>query len=313
MKRKIISIFLTLIFLIPNSTYSYAAQHAWGASYLDWKGALLSPESTMSQVIQPLEIAPNMYWEAGWFWSNMPDGGYGGIQDNGYLADNRTVSDLAIFSIWNAKSAVPGEGAGCLAFGGEGIGYSCRIPIILEAGNKYEISFGVDKARGPNWWISYISDLKLGTKKVIGSIEITSSDARATNWNNFIEYWGQAVPCDEVAPASAKFYVPKSSNPDVEVSSPVFSRPAKPCVMSAGDTPPLGKIGDAVIRFGGSQQSPSTQTMPFVKSKAEIAAEEAEAALAKNKKITITCVNGKVSRKVTGITPTCPKGFTKRK
>ncbi len=267
-----VSILLTAFSVVPAS----AGQQQWGASYLDWSGALLSSSSKISQVIEPLEISPYTYWEAGWHWDNVPDGGYGGIQSKGNLADGR-VSDLAIFSIWNGLGAIPGEGAGCTPFGGEGIGYSCRIPITLVAGNKYEISFGVDSARGPQWWTASISDLAKGTKNVIGSIETNSLIAKASNWNNFIEYWGQAVPCDAVGPASAKFHVPTSSNPDIEIYWPKFSRPTQPCVMSAGDTPPPGFIGDAVIRFGGAQQAPSTQTMPYRKTKAQLVLDKATA------------------------------------
>jgi hypothetical protein len=330
--------FTTLILLVSllisafNGGEARAAQHQWGASYLNWSGAQLSSVSTISQVIQPLEVSPNSYWAAGWFWDNVPDGGYGGIQSKGILADGR-VSDLAIFSIWNGLGAIPGDGAGCTPFGGEGIGYSCRIPISLVAGNKYEISFGVDSTRGPEWWVATISDLSLGTQKIIGSIQTNSLTAKATNWYNFVEYWGQAVPCDAVGPASAKFYDPKSSNPNVEITSPVFSRPAVPCVMSAGDTPPTGFVGDAVIRFGGAQQAPSTQTMPFTKTRAQLAIEQAAADKAAAatlaaqqaaqavqaqtnsvaaKKSTIRCVKGKIVKTVIGLKPTCPPGYQKK-
>ena len=307
MKRITISLILIFSLLIPTASPVNAAQQQWGASYLDWSGALLSVDSTISQIIQPLEVSPQMYWEAGWHWDNVPDGGYGGIQSKGLLADG-TISDLAIFSIWNALGAIPGAGAGCTPFGGEGIGYSCRIPITLIAGNKYEISFGVDTARGPQWWIATISDLTKGTRSVIGSIETNSKIAKASNWNNFIEYWGQSVPCDAVGAASAKFYVPTSNNPDVEISSPRFSRPAQPCVMSAGDTPPSGFIGDAVIRFGGASQEPSTQTMPYTKTKAQLAADK----VAATKKTTIYCSKGKLTKKVTALKPKCPTGYKKK-
>jgi hypothetical protein len=306
MKRITISLILIFSLLIPTVSPANAAQQQWGASYLDWSGALLSADSTISQIIQPLEVSPKMYWEAGWHWDNVPDGGYGGIQSKGLLADG-TISDLAIFSIWNGLGAIPGAGAGCTAFGGEGIGYSCRIPITLIAGNKYEISFGVDTTRGPQWWIATISDLTKGTKSVIGSIETNSRIAKASNWNNFIEYWGQSVPCDAVGAASAKFYVPTSNNPDVEIFSPRFSRPAQPCVMSAGDTPPPGFIGDAVIRFGGARQEPSTQTMPYTKTRVQLAAEK----VAATKKTTIICTKGKLSKKVTALKPKCPTGYKK--
>lgn len=361
--RKILAINLSVaLIVISTSLPANAAQHLWGGAYLDWTGALLSDKSSMSQVIQPIEISPRMYWEAGWFWDNLKDGGYGGIQSGGILA-NGTISDLAIFSIWNGLGAIPGEGAGCSPFGGEGIGYSCRIPISLIAGNKYEISFGVDTARGPQWWIATISDLAKGTKNVIGSIETNSSIAKATNWNNFIEYWGQAVSCDAVGAASAKFYVPTSNNSDVEVSDPRFSRPSEGCVSSAGDTPPPGFVGDAVIRFGGAKQNPSTQDMPYSKTKLQLLAEKVAAELkAKQdaevkyatekaaaelkaqqeveskaaadkiiaeakaeaarilevarvkaatsaKKTTITCVKGKITKKVSAVKPKCPSSY----
>ena len=307
MKRITIGLILIFSLLFPTVSPVNAAQQQWGASYLDWSGALLSVDSTISQIIQPLEVSPQMYWEAGWHWDNVPDGGYGGIQSKGILADG-TISDLAIFSIWNALGAIPGAGAGCTPFGGEGIGYSCRTPITLIAGNKYKISFGVDTARGPQWWIATISDLTKGTTSVIGSIETNSKIAKASNWNNLIEYWGQSVPCDAVGAASAKFYVPTSNNPDVEISSPRFSRPAQPCVMSAGDTPPSGFIGDAVIRFGGASQEPSTQTMPDTKTKAQLAADKVAAI----KKTTINCSKGKLTKKVTALKPKCPTGYKKK-
>ena len=339
-----------------------AEQHQWGASYLDWSGARLDENSTVSQIIQPLELSSKMYWEAGWSWDNASDGGYGGIQTKGNLGNGQIV-DLAIFSIWNARAAVPGPEAICLPFGGEGIGYSCRIATPMVAGNKYEITFGPDLDRGSKWWKAIIKDFAKGTTRLIGSIEASQTGLKATNWNNFIEYWGEAVPCDAVGLANAKFYVPTSTNPDVEFHSPKFSRPSKPCVNSAGDTPPIGYVGDAIMRFGGQTQSPSTINMPGTKNRNLLAQERAEAEAkakaeaeakakaeaeakaaaerkakqeaeakakaeeeakakaeaeakakleAAKKKTTITCVKGKVTKKVSAVNPKCPKGYKKK-
>lgn len=313
MRRRLVSLGLVIALSVTGGNPAHADQQIGAAAYLDWSGAVLSETSGISQVIEPLEISPFTDWEAGWKWDNAEEGGYGGIHSKGTLADG-TVSDLAIFSIRNALGAVPGEGAGCLPFSGEGIGYSCRIPVTLVAGNKYEISFKMDSTRGPKWWIATISDLAKGTKKVIGSIEANTTMAMASNWTNSIEYWGPAVLCDEVGQASAKFYVPTSDNPDIEVFWPRFSRPSNSCVMSAGDTPPRGYIGDAVIRFGGYYQFASTETLPFTKTKAQLARDKADAdkLAASLKKITITCVKGKLVKKVTAYKPLCPKGYKKR-
>jgi hypothetical protein len=39
---------------------------------------------------------------------------------------------------------------------------------------------------------------------------------------------------------------------------------------------------------------------------------EAKAAVAAKKKTTITCVNGKLTKKVTAVKPVCPKGYKKK-
>ena len=322
--KRVSILVLTVSFSLYSFSSANAAQHKWGAAYLNWSGARLDSSSTVSQVIQPQVLSANTYWSSGWAWDNISDGGYGGIQSKGILADGQ-ISDLAIFSIWNATKAIPGEGAGCTNFGGEGLGMSCRIPIELVAGNKYKITFGVDLNKGRDWWFATIGDEAIGTTRVIGWIQNTSSDAYAKNWYNFIEYWGQAVPCDAVGEATAKFYVPTSTNPDVEFYNPTFSRPQNPCVMSAADTPPLGTIGDVVMRFGGNYQAPSTQNMPFVEVKAirelrqEIADKAAADKLEANTKPTrqpklksISCIKGKLTKKVTGTNPKCPAGFKQK-
>ncbi|MFM1968517.1 MAG: hypothetical protein RL590_1374 [Actinomycetota bacterium] len=281
-KREIFSLALVLALFSGVVSPALAAQHQWGASYLDWSGALLSQESAVSQVIQPLELSDRMYWQVGWWWDGRNDGGYAGIQTKGFLADGRE-SNLAIFSLWNSTSAIPGPNSGCLPFGHEGIGHSCRIPIEMIAGNKYEIKIQMDLERGSKWWKATIQDLRKGTVEVIGAIEAPSINLKSTNWNNFIEYWGEAVACDSVGLASARFFVPFSSKAQVEFSSPRFSRPKDACVNSAGDTPSTGYIGDGVIRFGGPSQPPSSFLPSTLKSKALIEAESKAAAELKAK------------------------------
>jgi len=276
-KRKIFTLALLLVLFSVVVSPAVAAQHQWGASYLDWSGALLSQESAVSQVIQPLELSDRMYWQVGWWWDGRNDGGYAGIQTKGFLASGKE-SNLAIFSLWNSTSAIPGPNSGCLPFGHEGIGHSCRIPIEMIAGNKYEVKVQMDLERGSKWWKATIQDLRKGTVEIIGSIEAPSNNLKSTNWNNFIEYWGEAVACDSVGLASATFFVPISSNAQVEFSSPRFSRPKDACVNSAGDTTAPGYIGEGVIRFGGQSQPPSTVLPSTLKTKALIEAEAKAAA-----------------------------------
>jgi hypothetical protein len=330
-------VFLALLvvglgFNLGKVSIAYAAQHQWGASYFDWEGAELSKNSFVSQIIEPLEISPKMYWQSGWHWNNAPDGGYGGIQSKGILASGE-ISDLAIFSIWNAKSAIPGTDAGCTPFGGEGIGYSCRVPINLSAGKKYKMTFGMEILESKQFWKATVTDLTLQQTKVLGWIEAPAQDLKALNWNNFIEYWGEAVSCNSVGLASAKFFVPISTKSEIEFHSPKFSRPQQPCVNSSGETPPIGYVGEAIMRFGGPTQFSSITNLPGTKNKelaageskakqeaeAKAAAElkakqeaEATAKAAAAKKITITCVQGKLTKKATAVKPKCPKGYNRK-
>jgi hypothetical protein len=78
-------------------------------------------------------------------------------------------------------------------------------------------------------------------------------------------------------------------------------------------------VGDAIMRFGGQTQSPSTMNMPGTKNRNLLAQERAEAeakakakADAAKKKITINCVKGKTVKKVIAINPKCPSRYKKR-
>ena len=320
-----LSVGLTLVLSFFGLPAKAGWQHEWASAYLDWSGASLSRENSVTQIIQPLEIANQTYWSMSWVWNDRNIGGYAGIQTKGNLA-NGTVGDLAIFSIWDASSAIPGPDSGCLPFGGEGIGYSCRLPITMSANNKYEITISPDLERGDKWWKASFTHIDLNITKFIGSIEAPFANLASSRWGNFIEYWGPKTECDLVKPASTKFYSPKSSNPKIEFHSPKFSLPTKPCVVAAGDTPPAGYVGDAVIRFGGNFQSPSTTSMPFTKTKAQQEQErleaewnaraEAAAAAARArvdaKKTSITCIKGSKKIKVTAKKPICPTGFKRK-
>ncbi len=317
----LIAIQILIIVLITPVASAAPGQHQWGASYLEWDGALLNQDTSVTQSIQPLEISSEMYWEMGWNWQEIRSGGYAGIQTNGVLATKEgkqgARSDVAIFSIWNAAQARTGSSGGCLAFGGEGIGFSCRIPIKVTPGNVYTITIsGVTDTSG-RWWKATFIDQNKNLEEVIGLIEAPRSNLTSTNWNNFIEYFGPAVPCEKVGEATAKFFTPISSSESVQFYSPRFSRPALACVHSSADTPPKGYVGDAIMHFGGPIQRPSTESMPFTKTKAQ---QEKELKLAEisigssvKKKTTITCLKGKLVKKVKATKPKCPAGYRKKK
>ena len=225
----------------------------------------------------------------------------------GILADGK-LSDLAIFSIWDAIKAIPGDSnAGCVVFGGEGTGYSCRVPINLIAGHSYKLTFGVDQNRGLYWWQATVEDLATSNIQIIGSIQTKQADLQASNWNNFIEYWGPDIPCDSVGPATAKFSNPASSNAEVNVNFWKFSKPKNQCGFTSADVPITGDQGDPVMHFGGSIQLANTLYSP-------IPTPTPTPTLMNEKVPPIKalhwfCTKGKIVSKFTGKKIACPKGY----
>lgn len=316
-KAAILSIFLLASALISDPA-SGSATFAY-ASYFDWQGARLASDSNMSQTITPLEISPSTYWEEGWRWDNGPDGGYGGIQNQGILANGK-LSDLAIFSIWNAVQAIPGDSnAGCVVFGGEGIGYSCRVPIDLVAGHSYKLTFGVDQDRGLDWWRATVEDLTVGNIQILGSIQAKQANLYATNWNNFIEYWGPDIPCNSVGPATAKFSNPISSNSAINVKFWKFTKPTNQCGFTSADVPRTGDTGSPIMRFGGSIQLADTTSSPTPTPTPTVLVTPAPAPTPilkpepMVKLLQWSCIKGKVVSKFKGKKIVCPKGYKLKK
>ena len=280
----------------------------YGSAAIWWRGTeILSTTSSITQSIEIYELSPQTYWSAAWHWKNAPDGGYGGVQTLGHLGNN-VWTDIATFSIWNADRGVPGDGANCLSFGGEGDGYSCRLPINLEAGNTYTISYSIDTARGNDWWQAKISDKKSGVTKLIGSIKAPQSNLVSQDYYNFIEYWGPPVDCNAVGPASAKFYNPISSNPNIKITYGDFTKWPQACVNAEVDAPPMNmnKSGNPTIRFGGPYQAPSTvipDSTPLI-SQPRPSQTPFSSTL-----VTIKCTKGKLIKLVKGYNPKCPKGY----
>ena len=69
------------------------------------------------------------------------------------------------------------------------------------------------------------------------------------------------------------------------------------------------EVIEAANKFLEQQIANEAKTASELKAKQEA---EAKAALAAKKKTTITCVKGKLTKKVTAIKPVCPKGFKKK-
>ena len=79
------------------------------------------------------------YFWAHQFRTEAGEGGYIGLQTWGNRADG-SLGKMAIFSFWDTLGA---EGPGVVRFGGEGVGWSCRIPFFWDAGRTYRLAVAV--------------------------------------------------------------------------------------------------------------------------------------------------------------------------
>jgi hypothetical protein len=95
-------------------------------------------------------------------------GGYIGLQTDGVRPDG-SVGKLAVFSIWDAIGATAGSpGSWCQAFGGEGVGQSCRIAYDWLEARNYRLRVW---AFGQNSWGGWILDTATGVETFLGTID----------------------------------------------------------------------------------------------------------------------------------------------
>ena len=254
-QRVLLHAILVVAFLVLFAAPSTgASQHQWGAAYIDWTGVELSRTSSISQEITILGAANKSYWSVNWGWEGRTDGAYAGVQTGGQRADG-SDGGLGIFSIWDAKEAVPGPKSWCLPFGGEGVGMSCRTNLNIEVGGVYKVSVFPDTSRGEEWWGAEVVTPNKESI-ILGYIKAPAKNLRTTRLGNFIEYFGTQLPCDSVGLASARFGLPNSANGANGLTAK-FSRPQQGCVNSWMELGQNWSTLGPTLRFGGSVKAPA--------------------------------------------------------
>jgi len=146
--------------------------------------------------------------DATYFWAHQfrlvgGEGGYIGLQTKGNRADG-SLGKMAIFSIWDALGA---EGMGTVRFGGEGVGWSCRIPYRWEAGRVYRLRVATDR-RG--WWDASVADIAAGTTSWIGRIRVPEDWGGLGEWSvMWTEFYGASLSrCQDLAHSRVVFGTP---------------------------------------------------------------------------------------------------------
>jgi hypothetical protein len=215
--------------------------------YVDWSFSPSGP-ATIYSIDQDMWIAMpanGTQWVLTWKWGADP--GHGGYL--GFNTDAHGVTQ-ALFSIWDALSPVPSPGVTCVAFGGEGGGYSCRRPFQIKRDHWYRLH--LERASNlPNAvsWHATISEEQgwsgPSTTFDLGTINVNPKmNLILDNLSNFSEYFGDELQhCIDV-PLSGQILTPPQT--DWNASVKAFRTPNRSSFVSPGDCPvggePLGAM-----------------------------------------------------------------------
>lgn len=129
--------------------------------------------------------------------------GYIGLQSG--TADGK----LLIFSIWDSTSATAGPGAWCQAFGGEGVGMSCRKKYDWVEGGTYRLRVwrtGVDE------WSAFILDETTNVSDFLGTIRAPAKSGDLSYSVHWIEWFGGAVGHCADMPYTMAYFHPTVAN-----------------------------------------------------------------------------------------------------
>jgi len=190
---------LVNLFVLPAPMPTLAqevAQHQQANIYTNWDFGGATGFWNIDQLVQISHKAPSSFWAMFWGFTSTPnEGGYMGLQANGHRFDG-SQGDTAIFSLWGANGV---RGPGCGTFTGEGQGYSCRVAYTIDSQAYYRYRvWRMEADVDGQWWGAWIQDQTTGTDTYLGSIRVASHKILMTPPGNLSEYFGPAVPCDDV-------------------------------------------------------------------------------------------------------------------
>ena len=201
------------------------------ARYVDWNynsTGFWDVDQTLWMVVRP----GYTYWSLNWAWTNtsQSNGGYMGLQTNGSRFDG-SAGDTAIFSLWNANGY---RGSNCGSFSGEGSGLSCRLPYTIYGdGNSYRLRvWRLEADAQGQWWGAWIQDARRGDVH-IGDLRVPATANLIAYANDFSEYFGPKVGCDQVPLSVVNWTYPTA---DAGADSTSFAQSLKASCTGGGAT-----------------------------------------------------------------------------
>jgi hypothetical protein len=201
---------------LPAGTAVGPAAVSLGGPYTYWNWPGNRDYTSFSQRVS---IASTTTPGAPFFWSyqfTTPiDQGYIGLQDSS--APNGTK--IALFSIWNADGA---RGTNCGTFGGEGVGWSCRIdPYNWVPDREYVVRVAEVDGDGPGqWYRGSVRDAVTGVSREIGRIHLPPGGTGSfRGWVSWTEFFGTRPPtCREMPRARVRFWYPTANAGSIRVA-----------------------------------------------------------------------------------------------
>lgn len=164
-----------------------------------------------AELVYPFTITEAPVDGASWFWAQQfffdgtDQGGYTGLQANGILG-GQVVGKMLIGSIWDATAAVPGPQASCEPFGGEGIGYSCRLAFAWRENVTYRM---IVREAQPQQWTIAVHDPTIPGEILLGTITTPPTWGRIHGPTaGFAEYFGETDACETTPYAVALLHAP---------------------------------------------------------------------------------------------------------
>src|SRR5436189_53215 len=149
--------------------------------------------------------------ETTYFWAHQfrtehGEGGYIGLQTKGNRVDG-SLGKMAIFSFWNTLGA---EGPAYQRFGGEGEGWSCRIPFAWEAGQAYRLRVeAVDEDASTIMWGAFVDGEEFG--RIRAPVQWGRMGAWSVMWTEY--YGGPLARCSDLPYSNVRFSTPVGDGP----------------------------------------------------------------------------------------------------
>ena len=233
---------------MPLPAQQASKQQQEANAYIHW--SFDGNPTDIFDVAQELWVATPAHgtqWVMLWKWTADPAHG-------GYLGFNMddAGNGQMIFSIWNASTGLANVNAKCQEFGGEGTGFSCRMPFTVKKDRFYRLH--VNRASTTIegvWWRASIAEEETTSSKVhaIGALYVPGA-MNAISGNsigNFTEYFGAAKEHCSQVPVSVQFVAPPQANEDGPTGKYAYT-----ARFSKITTPATGKCASGTEKQGAS-------------------------------------------------------------